>query len=205
MQLTQLPPLDLVVRSQQYTERTEGVHFSQILGDILSTLDPETYGVEADYGNFFAGLVWERALELAWLDKEKESRPELIRPGEIKLDGIIITPDMYNTGCEWTRGRGCPVEAKFTKKSARQGIESTKFWQYWIQLKCQAYATGSECGELWVMFVNGNYNRSGKLADGSHDPLSGYVPLGWLAEFSDIEKEEAWSMVINHGKRRGLL
>lgn len=202
MRLVQLPPPNLSVRVDQYTERSEGLHHSRIVHDILCTLDPERYDDREggpNWMNFLSGLILERAFELAWLDKEISDghRPELIRPGEIKYDGIIVTPDAYDTMMFR------PEEYKCTKKSCRQDITDKKFWQYWVQLKAQAMATGSDSGVLWVMFINGNYNRSGVLADGSIDPDSGWVIRGWEAYFTQLEKEENWAMLTNHAKSRG--
>ena len=199
MLLTPLPPLDIRSRAGQYTERTAGLHVSQIIGDLLVSMDPDTYGKndanEGKWMNFLAGLVFERALELAWLDKEIEDnhRPELVRPGEVERDGILGTPDAFDTRL------GRPEEYKCTKKSCRQEITDPKFWHYFVQLKAYVYMLGCNSGVLWVLFVNGNYSND------DNDPESSYVIKGWEMEWTDLELEENWTMLVNHARLRGWL
>lgn len=194
---TLLPPPDIVSRVGQYTERTVGLHLSQITNDILVSLDPDRYGRDGDakWMNFMAGLLFERVIEMAWLDREVKGghRPGLIRPGEVKLDGIIGTPDAYDT----VSGR--PEEYKCTKKSCRQDITDRKFWIYWVQLKAYARMTGSHSGALWVLFVNGNNSHD------DSDPDSGYVIRGWEDEWTDLQLDENWMMLTRHARRRGWL
>lgn len=197
-----LPPFDLRSRSQQYTERTpdsaDGVHFSTIMNDILMRKDPARYSDEGRhdnvrYMNFMMGLILERALELAWLDREMEVRPELIRPGELRLDGIIITPDALDTAL------GRPEEYKLTKKSCRQPPTDDKFWQYWTQLMCQCKVVGSLTGVLRVCHINGNYSRD------DSDPDSGYVIKSWAWTWTQLQIDERWAMIVGHGIRYGFL
>jgi hypothetical protein len=189
-----LPPLNIAARSNQYVDRSDGLHLSRITHDILCKMDPERYDDREggpNYMNFYAGLIFERALELAWLDKEFTSgqRPELIRPGEVTRDGVIGTPDAFDT--KLFR----PEEYKCTKKSCRQDISDVKFWHYWIQLKCYAYMTGANSGALYILHVNGNYSRD------YSDPDSGYVIKGWYDEWSDTSLAETWNMILTHARR----
>lgn len=204
-----LPPFDLRSRSQQYTERTLDtpgwVHFSTIMNDILQRKDPERYSDEGrpdniKYMNWMMGLVLERALELAWLDREMEIRPELIRPGELRYpvvedgsSGIIITPDAFDTKL------GRPEEYKFTKKTCRTPITDDKFWHYWTQLMCQCKVAGCLTGVLRVLFVNGNNSRD------PLDPDSGYVIRSWAWTWTQLQIDERWAMIVGHGIRYGFL
>lgn len=202
MILTPMQPLDLTIRADQYSERSDGLHLSRVTHDILCGLDPERYDDREggpNWMNFIMGLVFERVLEMAWLDRESQVRPELIRPGEVHLDGIIGTPDAYDTLL------GRPEEAKCTKKSCRQPITDNKFWHYWVQLKAYCKMLGCTEGVLWVLFINGNYNRTEKLADGSHDPESGYIIKGWEAKWTQLEIDENWAMLWRHAQRRGWI
>lgn len=201
----ELPPLDIRSRSQQYTERTDTLHLSQITNDILLTGDPEKYGDKdgADEGkwmNFLVGLIFERAIELAWMDKEIEGnfRPGLIRPGEVVCDGITGTPDVYDTST------ARPLEFKCTKKSCRQSILDKKFWMYWVQLKAYCWMLkqagfGCNSGELHILHVMGNWSRD------DNDPENGYIIKSWYDEWSDLELEENWMMLRGHAVRRGWL
>jgi hypothetical protein len=197
-----LPPLAIEPRVNQYTERTEGLHLSQIILDLLIGLEPGKYAKQTHenvrWMNFLAGLIFERVLEEAWLSKEFQHRPELVRPGEIKLDGILMTPDAYDT----VKRR--PEEYKCTKKSCRQSVLDKKFWPYWVQLKAYAYALktigyGTNSGALYILHINGNYSRD------DDDPDSGYVIKPWEDEWSDLQLEENWAMIVQHARNRGWL
>lgn len=188
-----MPPLDITSRSHQYTERSDGLHLSRIYGDLLHRIDSERYGGPPNFANFYAGLIFERALELAWMDKERLFRPGLIRPGEVTKDGIIGTPDAYDC----IKGR--PEEYKFTKKSCRQDISDPKYWHYWVQLKAYAYMLGCNGGALYICHVNGNYSRD------DNDPDSGYTFRAWEDEWTDLQLEENWAMLIGHARRNGWL
>lgn len=201
-----LPPMDIRSRSQQYTERTAGVHFSDIMQDLLVSMDPETYGRneegdivdEGKWLNFLIGLIFERAIEMAWMDRELEGqyRPGLVRPGELWTpEGVIITPDMFDT--ELNR----PVEFKCSKKSCRQGPDDPKFWHYWVQLKAQARALGVNEGELWILHINGDYG----FLNNRMTPESGYVLKGWVDTWTDQQLDDNWAMLINHATHRGML
>lgn len=197
-----LPPFDLRSRSQQYTERTPdsagAIHLSTIINDILMCKDPARYSDDGRnpnimYMNWMMGLVFERALELAWLDREMEIRPELIRPGECRLDRVICTPDAFDTAL------GRPEEYKFTKKTCRYPVTDDRFRHYWWQLKGQCKVLGCLTGVLRVLFVNGNNSRD------DADPESGYVIKSWAWTWTQLEIDENWAMLINHAIRRGLL
>lgn len=195
---TLLPPLDLSIRCEQYTERSPGLHQSRILHHVLQSYDPERFGQKEGtpaYANFMMGLIFERALEMAWVSREFQVRPELIRPGEIIRDGIIVTPDGYDTH------HGRPEEYKFTKMSCRQPITDKKFWHYWVQLKAQAWVTGSNEGVLWLCHVNGNWSK-----DFKNDPEAGYVIRGYVDQWTNLELEENWvNVYIRNALRMGWL
>lgn len=197
MILTPLPTPDLRVRADQYTERSSGLHLSHITQDILVGMDPEKYGDKDDsdqkWMNFIMGLIFERVLAMAWLDRERAVRPELIRPGEVTLDGVTGTPDAYDCLI------GQPEEYKCTKKSSRQDIRDRKFWIYWVQLKAYAKMLGCTSGALWVLFINGNNSKN------FDDPDASYQIKGWQANWTQLEIDENWMMLINHARRRGWL
>lgn len=196
MILTELKPPDLTALTTQYTERTEGLHLSRITHDILCNIDPKRYTEREggpNYMNFLMGLMYERALEMAWMDMERRTRPGLIRPGELMLDGIIGTPDAYDTYV------GVPEEYKCTKKSIRQPITDRKFMHYWWQLKAYAKMMGVTSGHLWVLFINGDYSKD------YDDPKASYTIKGWRADWSQLEIDENWDFIVKHAVRRGWL
>jgi hypothetical protein len=190
MQLIKLPAPDLQIRAtDQYVERSPTLHLSDILHDLLRRKGPKRFGGEANWGNFYAGLIFERLLEDAWINREMGVRPELIRPGEVSLNGITGTPDAFDTLV------GCPEEYKFTKLSCRQHILDIKFWHYLVQLKAYCKITGTTTGTLWVCHVMGNWSHD------DADPLSGYVFNGWRFNWDQLEIDENWQMLVGHGRR----
>lgn len=204
-----LPPIDIRSRSQQYTERSEGLHLSDITGYILLNIDRDKYGSddEGKWMNFLLGLIYERALELAWLDKEIEGnyREGLIRPGEFRRDGIIGTPDAFDASYSVFSplvGRhlyGRPEEFKCTKKTLRTPITDRKFWIYWVQLKAYAYMMDCNSGVLRILHINGNYSYD------DNDPNAGYVIQSWEDTWTDLELQENWMMLLKNAVRMGKM
>lgn len=120
------------------------------------------------------GFIWEEAFSLAF----RELMCDRPRPGEIKCEGIILSPDDINIPL-WRLG-----EYKFTWTSSRREVEDNHKWM--MQIKSYCYAIQTLQCELHVLYANGDYKGSGPL----------YVP--WLLTFAPEEIAENWAMIKAH-------
>lgn len=179
------------------------LHVSTIYKDLMCDLQPKRFSREpfTMNANVEIGILFESMLEEALRRKYAT-----VRPGEIiSTEGIAMSPDGVNPDliageeykCTWMScGKGIVDE---------YGQPLDRFVHWFIQMK--AYAKWLEVNRflLRVLFVNGNYNRTGKLKDGSVDPESGPTFKTFDIQFSDEEIEENWAMLINHARSKGLL
>ena len=158
-------------------ERTPGLHVSTAIYAVMESLHPERFGsdppdqVRMNLGNAF---------EYALVDALTQAYPDrYLRPGELSLDDITGTPDLWDT-VDWAT-----VEIKLTWASSRRAvdIEDPWFWRYWAQLKSYAHMAGQSTGRLIICFVNGDYKDSGPQA------------LMWEDKWSVQELEENWEMI----------
>ena len=159
-------------------DRSDGLHVSQIIRDIV-------YGGEElqDKSNnyFIVGLAWELAVELF-----HANNPDIERPGEFVVDGIILSPDAFNTR-DWT-----VEEWKCTwRSSSKWKPEDFQIW--WMQVKAYCRALNTDRAILRALFVNGDWKKSGPAVK------------AWSAEFSRMELDENWEMIINHARWRGWI
>lgn len=190
MKITEIESLASKYYSQEARDRVRspGLHLSDILEDIEQALNPRDYDSEGrDWDPYRKmGFVWERVLGKAMAG----CGINLIAPGEIEKDGIIMSPDRLDPD-PWAL-----EEWKATWKSynrvKQHGIEGA--FPRWIwQKKSYCYALGCDTSRLRAFFVNGDYRGSGPL-----DPA-------WEFEFTDRELKENWDMITNHAKSRGWL
>lgn len=173
-------------------DRSEGLHLSNILEDIEVAMFNPNRGGDIDLNVFRTmGFVWEQVIEriLAYNMVEKGL---LIRPGELKLDGIYLTPDGISV-VDWTL-----EEWKCTWKSMRHGIDSDKFWRYWAQAKAYCKAIKSTRVRLRVFYVNGSYSWNDKKESGPRIHT-------YEAQFTQREIDENWSMITQHAKNKDWL
>lgn len=179
--------LNLISKDPQ---RSEGLHLSTIISDIMKNLYPLRYGSnEIDVAKIELGLLWERYLEKALYEEDiRVNRRPIIRPGEFNLNGIACSPDGINTE-DWAI-----EEYKCTWKSSPadpNDIDSEKFMPWWIQIKGYCKVIRTRKARLRVFFVNGDY----KETRGVHYRV-------WETEFNDREIEENWAMLVNHAKAK---
>lgn len=179
------------------------LHVSTIYRSLMCDLQPKRFKREpfTMSNHVEVGILFESMLEEALAKKFSTSRP-----GEIVTDeGIAMSPDGVNPEL-------CALEEyKATWMSSRHGVTDQygqpldKFVHWFFQMKAYARALDVRRALLRVLFVNGNYNRSGKLDDGSPDPEAGPTFKTFDIHFTDEEVEENWAMLLNHARERGLL
>lgn len=189
--------------------RTTGagiVHQSDIIKRLMQREQPKRFGKPGTpfaHGNprVEIGILFESILEEALRRKFATVRPaEIVSP-----EGVFMSPDGVNPALM------CGEEYKATFMSSREGITDRydrplrKFEHWFFQV--MGYAKWLEVLD-WlfrVLFVNGNYNKSGKLEDGSVDPDAGPVFKTFKVRFTQDEVDENWQLLINVAKEEGML
>lgn len=105
------------------------------------------------------------------------------RPGELEMDGLIGTPDLYDVVDQ------ALIEVKLTKLSSRNDIESTKFWKYWVQLMAYCHMMGVTKGRLHIGHINGDY---------TWDKGPDIVYNVWEEVFTPEQLFNNWRMLKSH-------
>lgn len=183
--------------------RTQGVlHLSDIYKRLMMRLQPKRFtGGPMNLQRVELGLLFESMLEEALARKFATTRPgEIVSP-----EGVYMSPDGVNP--DLLAGE----EYKATWMTSRHGIVDeygqldTKFVHWGIQM--MGYAKWLEVDRfiLTVLFVNGNYNRSGKLDSGDPDPEAGPTFKRYDLRFTEEEIDQNWTMLMNVAKEEGLL
>ena len=198
MQITKIETLSSHYFSEEAASRgrSEGLHLSDILEDIQQTLEPRDYDSEGrDWDPYRKlGFIWERALKLASL-KAAYERGDLIDPGELKVDGIWMSPDGLHLG------DAALEEWKLTYKSSRRleqhGLDGA-FPRWFWQMKSYCHALGTRRANLRVFFVNGDYRwlKGGEESD---------KDMAWRIEFTEREIQDNWRMITRTAKNKGWI
>ena len=203
--LVQVTPLPLIsvrdVAEAVALPRSPGVHVSEIIGEIMKGVDPETYDTEYaknDQHNWWeVGFMWEKIFSQVFAAGRTGAKPgsTLIRGWEIERDGIIGTPDWFEfdpDGSMWLS------ETKATWKSARGfDLYDKKFMAYLLQMRAYSYMLGGVDvvmgSRLYILHMNDDYER--------------YVPAVRPYEVINTQREldENWSGILNKGRKLGWL
>jgi len=162
-------------------ERSEGLHVTDIIRDLDQKFgkkypDDERWNLELAAE---LGFMFENYIESLLTDA--------VRPGEIELDGIILSPD----GILFERGKVILLEYKFTWKSARKTPEDV--WKWMAQLKAYCKALGVVEARMYIMYVNGDWKTE-------MPQLPRYD-----ITFTQLEIDENWQMLVNNAKSKGWL
>ena len=169
-------------------KRSEGLHVSKIIRDIDATINRNKFAANDDRDDqirqayFTMGFVWERVI----LDTVLAGST-VVRCGEIKKDGVYLTPDAVNMD-DWIL-----EEWKCTWRSTNNNIERD-YWSWWAAIKAYLHALNMDTCILRVMFVNGDYSKN-------RYP----TPRAWRATFERGELESHWQKLLEHAKRKGWL
>ena len=164
--------------------RTSGVHLTDIISDILLTLNlAKEYDSNSDPRlQYEKGYLWEVVLSRAFAEKVAH------QIGEIELDGILCTPD----GISWDdKGSVVVEENKCTARSSKRSPDENIAWM--MQGKGYCKVTGAtSC--IFRIFHH---------TEIMWNPSGCYAP--WKLEFSQTEIDENWFAIVNHAKMRGWL
>jgi len=157
------------------------LHLSTIYNDLENTLFPKS--TTADMNNPLwaeVGFLWEDTLGRSLAD---HCSP---RPGEVELDGIVGSPDGFDSDV------GIVDEYKCTWKSIRNA-HPENVWKWMTQVKGYCKMLGVNVVRFHVLYLMGDYRGSGPLY------------RSYLFHFTDREVQENWDMLVNHAKNRGWL
>lgn len=195
-------------------DRSGGLHLSEIIKSIMQDLEPKRYGVRGQAQvidhttelRFESGFTFEEMMEHAFAAR----RVDVIRPGEVELDGISGSPDGLNmsavpeprvveTKFTWKSMRGTPWPCEDHKApmafcSACGPQEwDTKHIAWLMQMKGYCHMLNITGAELWALFVNGDYQPAGSP-----------VLRAWVFEWTREELAEQWAYFLQHARERKL-
>jgi hypothetical protein len=185
------PEVDLAeqfARDHMPDRTASGVHVSSVIRWIeVKTGKREVRGDTPEEREALAlytsmGWAWESlirdALMRVWTNGYRRDA-RWIAPGELEQDGIIGSPD-------WFDSEDCVLEEfKCTYRSSNRPIE-TDWWHWMVQMKAYCYLLGVYKIRLRVFFVCGNYK-----------PIKPEIRM-WELTFSDREVQDNWLMIRNN-------
>lgn len=188
-----LGPADRAAGLGTLAPRSPGLHISDIYGDLdkaqreREMKNGEMTDAELQFYRS-GGFIWETLWGMAMAECIRKR--EIVRPGEFKIDGVIGSPDNVRLD-PWRI-----IETKATWKSVRKWddhVIEKHFWIWGVQMKGYCRMMGTRECEIYVIFMNGDYRGAG--------PCTRSVAV----EYSQLEIDENWGMLIGHGKRRGWI
>lgn len=182
---------------EQGLTRSGGLHLTTIIRAIEQVIRPrDEWCTEEELAFFGAGgFLFERVFSMAMRDAVESQ--DLIRPGEIMLDGITGSPDLIHIPTM------VGVETKLTWKSARKLDTSSRpamlesldkhFWAHKIQCLSYAKMFGIDEYELHYFFVAGNWRPP--------VPCVKAIRMKYSAQ----ELNDNWAMIVKFAQSRGWL
>jgi hypothetical protein len=214
MNLTELAHgLDLSKPTVGYV-RTPGLHMSAIYNDLYADMYPDKYAAggfnePGTQTKMTLGTAFEEVLEPALVERILGERPgefvtqhdasciyfDPVKVGDPTCPcgaGVIYSPDqlIYN-------GVTRLGEFKCTWYSIRQGIQDPKFDKWFCQMKAYCYHLQTTHARLYVLFVNGDYSWK--------EPYGGPHVRAWDIEFTPVELNKNWAMLLRQAKKKGML
>ena len=160
--------------------RSKGVHVSDLIHTIATKLGHyEESDVDAGTRTRWdLALAFERAVIRSLVEHYELADPDrYAHLGELECDGIIGTPDLYDTKDDAIE------EIKLTWMTARRGPDDVKFWHYWAQLQAYCWMARTRLSRLHVCYVNGDYGRT------TRSP----VYRVWERTFTEMELRINWA------------
>lgn len=169
-------------------DRSPGIHHSDVLSDLLTRMghyapqDPKWKESDAIMTRMQIGLAFEDIL----VDRyRRHFGVRYIMPGELEIDGLPITLDMFDTL------HPGPDSVKFTWLSSRHDVYSDVFIRFWMQLKSECIATSTKQGRLHICHAMGEYDYSKPAV---HFNV-------WKAVFGTNELDTHKTMILKHRDR----
>ncbi len=160
--------------------RSEGVHISTVIHDLCIRLGHFKGDLDPNQAWFELG----NALEWAIIQRmEREFPGRYIQPGELELNGLYGTPDLWDLD-EWLT-----IEIKCAWMSSKHQPDDDKFWRYWTQVKAYCKMAGMDRAHLYVTHINGDYTKVGPDF------------RVWEQVFTQEELDENWAMLVTTGQR----
>lgn len=191
--------LEMDFRADDYSEsvwdgevRSPGLHLSPLIKELDEAAHGEKRYPETDeltrQAYFSVGFMWEQILSTVLSATAlRKAAGQLVRPGEVTLDGIAMSPDAIDLTDYVLE------EYKATWLSCKHPIDGTKFWHWMVQIKAYCKALGTRTARLRVFYVAGDWRGSGPQV------------RGWTLEFTERELEENWAMITNHARLKGYI
>jgi len=161
---------------------TDKPHVGEIIHRMLVDLGVERRSDAPDPYQFEKGFIWERVLSQAAVAAE--------RPGEMELDGILLSPD--GVGYDAALGEAVVEEYKCTARSST--LEPTDVVAWMMQTKAYCKAVGTRFCVFRILHLNGDY-RSVRTP----------TPRTWRVEFTQAEVDANWDAIVRYARERGLL
>ena len=183
--------------AEREVKRSKGLHLSHVIDFIESQEGQKRGGVLTPDGHAYAGcgFLWEHVLQrlveysptelFEWMFTgvlNDIPNPKIVRPGEVCLDGINMTPDGIYVGDapelyleEW----------KYTTKSSKHGLAKSRRW---IDYQIPSYLKALDLLKcrLRVLYARGDYTTG--------------VPEFWefLIEYTQQEIDEIWDVILRN-------
>ena len=173
----------LIISPEQSSPRSPGLHVSEVIHHIVTTMGIRDEWADGDQLNEYAqiGRVWEVliARELA----AAQFSEGYIRPGAIECDGLIGSPDDVYLDAK----DPCICEYKVTWRSSAHDLR-TKFRPWFWQVGSYCHMLGLFKAKLYALFVCGNWKPP--------------VPCrkAWEINFSASELREIWTMMLRNAE-----
>lgn len=180
-------------------ERSPGLHVSDIYGSIMKEVFDEP---DYDENDLWAegGFIWEELLSIAFREYCRRN-PELtknriiFRPGEVELDGVVMSPD----GIDITQEGLLLEEYKFSWKSARNNPADV--WKWQAQIKAYLKALDLTKCRMRIFYCNGFYDYKKEYSDHPFKPKYRVCTI----EYQQYELDENWAMLKKHAQAKGWL
>jgi hypothetical protein len=185
------------------TTRSRGVHVSNIirgialemgilkkeLADEIELVDVREITDPVAILRISIGLAWE-----AWYIPQilSEQQGVVKHPGEMKVDGVYMSPDGESVDVIITPGNGHHLrihEVKATYKSTKTVGDLSGQWMWLTQLAAYCKGARTNHARIHVLFLCGDYKF----------PLKPELRI-WDVEFTREEIDERWSLLKDYKK-----